>query len=230
MKLLQILPDAYGPATKRMHEVQTLAAQIQFFPRVTAVPPSVVRAAREHLGRYARLAEPGHLAEPAIVLGSAEVLRELRVRIEQEPGGEQFADRWSAKLGRLLQRMTDEAMQNPTLRGRIGPPLWPMPGLPNVVQFLVADDEPAVLARAPTPERDLWWELACGVDCNVWNALLWELIVEPDAGDTGNPFLPIVELHAAGFYPLGFLGRAFVIFALTAGDEEDRVVAGGGGG
>jgi hypothetical protein len=215
MKILEVPKGSYGEATNRVNDVLRLVANMQFFRRHGSVPGSIVHLVEKHVAQYTQVVDHGQVGEPAIVLGGERTLRELRARITSEPGGEEFADRWNARLGRFLQQATDNAMKDPTIRERIGPPLWPVPRMANVVQPLAVDDPAMVLKDMPTSYRDLWWELACEVDKRAWNALLWETVVGQQPGEPSNPFIPLVQLHAEGFYPLGFLGQLFVVFGVS---------------
>ncbi|WP_437484432.1 hypothetical protein WME75_44785 [Sorangium sp. So ce1014] len=204
-----------------MNDVLCLVARTKFFPRHESVPGSIVQLVEEHMMQYAQIVDLGLVAAPAIILGGERTLRGLRDRIASEPGGEAFADRWNAKLGRFLQRVTDEAMQDAVVRDRIGPPLWSVPQIVNVVQPLVVDDPETLLANTPTAERELWWELACTVEKNAWNALIWEVVDGSGAGKGPNPFLSLVRVQAEGFYPLGFVGQRFMVFALSSSPSDE---------
>lgn len=221
MKILHISPGSYGDATSRLNDVLRLIARTTLFPRHESIPGSIVKLAEEHVKQYEQFVDPGFVAAPDIVLGGERRLRELQARIASEPGGEEFADRWSAKLGRFLQRVTDEAMQDAVVRDRIGPPLWPVPQLVNVVQQLIIDEPETLLANTPTADRQLWWELAGSVEKNAWNALIWEVVDGSGAGKGPNPFISLVRLQAEGFYPLGLLGQHFIVFAISSSPSDE---------
>lgn len=214
MKFPQLDAATYGEATGRLNDVLLEAAQVEFFARISLVPTSIQALAKSHLSHYTRLVDPANTAEPTVVLGGEQTLTELWSRVDRQPDGYGGANRWDLGVGRYLQRTTEQAMQKPEIRGIIGPPLWPEPQMVNVVQPLVVDDESAVFDRSPTPNRDLWWRLACTVEKNAWNALIWEIVAQPSA-DSFNPLVPVLKLHAQGFYPLGFIGSMFVMFAVA---------------
>jgi hypothetical protein len=120
---------------------------------------------------------------------------------------------WSWSLHESLKEGLDAS---PTKLELFKPPLWDFPGIPNVVKQLSIAPPRNSLDHVPSPERPVFWELACAMELKFWAALESELLFGGDLQT--NPYWPVLQLAGRGLYSLGFDGDAFVVFGREHSD------------
>jgi hypothetical protein len=199
MNRFDIHESSYGTWAAEFRRLLRLAHEVQFFRRGGAMAEGA-----------ASLAE-----------GLAELLEEpFAVQIECGDWQECAAlmrevEPWTDKLGRAIEAQTERIMSDPALAARIVPPLWPVAGMLNVVEVIVADKD-RVLASVPSEFEEVGWRLGCAVEKWAWGALRWSISWEGQR----NPFEVALRLAAMGLFALGKRGGGLVFFGFVQADQQ----------
>src|SRR5262249_17702843 len=132
--------DTYGPATPAIRELLDQARTLRWFPIVTGPfpTPSVKEHITAHLHRLTELfpQRPGLSSLPLNwMTGSFEDFDRLCPQIDDTEGwGDPLGpSEWGRYLLHLSQDVRKVIAGDPELLRYIKPPLWPAPGLINVV-------------------------------------------------------------------------------------------------
>lgn len=195
MNRFDIDESTYGRWTAEFQRLLDLANEVEFF-----------RSNGEATEGVAEMAEllVELLAEPLVVHIESGDWQECEVLMR-------MVDPWADELGRAVEAQTERIMSDPSLAARIGPPLWPVAGMLNVVEVIVADKD-QVLANVPSAFKDVGWRLGCAVEKLAWGALRWSISYDGKQ----NPYEVALRLAAKGVFTLGRRGVELVFFTFRS--------------
>ena len=205
----------YGDATERLRAVMVEARSIRFFepPGPDRREDEAEALVREHLRRLGP-------AAPTIrglrwLQGGLALLHENRWRIDPyEPWGPRWADSRRTIVDPVV-KLRARIKETPEATAQIRPPLWPLPGRPDVCNPILAEDSalaPIGLAggKGDPGDRVVAWGLLCEADSRVQDALLMELTA--DLIPNANPYLPLIGLYRLGCFPMGWEAGAYTLY------------------
>lgn len=196
----------YGADTPSIRKIVNTMRSFQIFARLPIGPQSRLRAAlREHLRRV-----QAWVGAPLVEGIDIRILPFVDLMTRLEQANERT---WVDVLGKRFQVVLDSVDES--TRHLVGPPLWPVPGMINVVQPIATRNTSQVLRNIPSEFGQRCWEIACAVDQWTWNAIQWEIILH-GALQT-NPFYPLLKLAVLGVVPIGVQNAQLV--AVGALDE-----------
>jgi|GEM_PF-4127905 len=208
---MQIPDGHYGASTEAIRRiirlVENKVGHFEADPRSKSV---VERLSIEHLLKLQNvgLVLP-EAAEIRFLEGDWQLLhQDLRGDDPYEPWGLRWKEPQST-IGDLCRVMFKQIESDENARSLLLPPLWPFTGRANVcgLTFVMTGGNAIMLKYVKTIQyksRD-WttaWGLVCQCESHIWDALAWEIC--PGFRELPNPFLPLVEIYALGYYPLGF--------------------------
>jgi hypothetical protein len=208
---LPIDAATYGVATSAIRQVIQLATNHRWFPELSlndaakdAVRKQLVRH-WEAMGDHAI----SQLSHVEFVHGSWRKLAEVYALANPERDLSPYGrGRWREFLALLAGEARSTLEQSH--REAVVPPLFPVPGNAGIVaRMLAAKREDITMVSEPSP-RQAVWHLMCDVDSDFWSTII-SLLVNPDLDQ--NPFASLVAIYESGFYPLGFVDDAFLVFS-----------------
>lgn len=195
----------YGPATAAVRAIVSTWNAIDWFvPPTRRVADGARCMLRHH--RLARAALPSHFGESLDVehsQGGWDAFLALCQRARE--------DSWDWKYGALKPLSHAHATARGwsldvelALRPQGAPPtgralFFSLQGVPLWAPIGPALDLRATLS-APVAECAGWYLSYASMDAQ--HAAVWQL-AEPTASPADNPFTPLIQCHAAGFYPFG---------------------------
>lgn len=200
--LPEIAHGQYGARTDDIGRLLRIAHALQFFPRECDISSSLRSEARALLKLVQRR---DHVQDVVFKIGDWETADSIQRRCQP----------WAMQASRVLQTRSDETMRDKQFSKLIQPPLWPVPGLFNVVEVLVATEE-RVFARVPTSAKEIAWRMACAIEKDIWGAIRWSLVLP----DEPNPFELAISVSMSGFHLLGVEDDQLVLFAVDGASLE----------
>lgn len=195
----EIDESSYGTWAAEFRRLLRIADQVPFFRKggATAEGAPIIAEAFVDL-----------LAEPLAVQIESGDWQECKALLGE-------VESWTDKLGRAIEAQTERVISDPALAARIVPPLWPVAGMLNVVEIIVADKD-RVLANVPSEFGEVGWSLGCAVEKWAWGALRWSISWEGQR----NPFEIALSLAAMGLFALGKRSGRLVFFSFVQTDAH----------
>ena len=193
----QITDTVYGSVSSDLKRILEVTDDLEFFTESLANQEAVTERCKEYLHSIAPY-DSGAAFDFRLETGDWEKLSEIAATTSA----------WNDPLVEVLQKRLESAISEAEWEALLKPPLWPVAGLRNVVEVVVADRE-RVLRNVPEPFSEIGWNLGCGVEDLAWSALRWCLKKD----DVGNPYLFLLRLAASGVYLIGVDGQKWVFFS-----------------
>lgn len=214
------IPDnSYGEATVRLRDTIDRCQSIKWF-----VCPMEERSLIGYLSEqiqylFARISNLMQKAPPKSALslleGDWSLLHQNRSDFDPYyPGGHRF-DEYTRALASAACNAKSMITSSPLLHSIIKPPLWPITGNPDISGTpLIAYEEVFRLSGLDVHYDSIDWRVAWGLLCqaeyDVQNHLLYDVI--GDASASMNLFTPLLNIYAAGCFPLGWDNLGFYVF------------------
>jgi hypothetical protein len=130
-----------------------------------------------------------------------------------EPWEFGYAD-WSAALGTIARQSMQAISASQKLRSLVGPPVWAVPGISNVVaRPFVAIDHIINEAKIPNGASDYSTarQLLGQLERAIWGTLIYELATYFQA-HWNNPFFWAAQVSSHGVFPVGYLNGELYLY------------------
>ena len=188
-------------------------------PRVEAVD-----RVRDHLATFGPMS-------PAIV--EVEFLEGGFSLLHQDRWGEDpydaWGSAWTASQWTLAKQDTNLRCQIegiPEAVARLRPPLWPIAGKSGIVgnaEIPQMENLPKTLTKGWSPQdMTVAWALLCAADSVLRDALLVKVVA--DLIPRPNPWIPLIELHELGFFPMGWVGSRYTVFRYEPNRDDQFIL------